>query len=174
MVALDHRAPIQFLRTAFELTDWIAIFLKSYERAAVAQRVGSVSWVQSERFQRWLRAMNARRYNVFVSVNAIASGRRSIYADAPTQPLLVRAPNPGGVRAVRRVRNVRSQPTADDVRLQRHIDRREGIHTHRVREVTIRAPEPMLFHVDGEAVQGTDTLVARVRPAALRIQGGNA
>ena len=56
----------------------------------------------------------------------------------------------------------------------RRIDRREGIHTHRVREVTIRAPEPMLFHVDGEAVQGTDTLVARVRPAALRIQAGSA
>ncbi len=56
----------------------------------------------------------------------------------------------------------------------RRIDRREGIQTHRVRKVTIRAREPMLFHVDGEAVQGTDTLVARVRPAALRIQSGSA
>ena len=27
----------------------------------MAQRVGPVSWVQSERFQRWLRAMNARK-----------------------------------------------------------------------------------------------------------------
>ena len=48
----------------------------------MAQRVGPVSWVQSERFQRWLRAMNARKYNVFVSVNAIASGRRSRTRDA--------------------------------------------------------------------------------------------
>ena len=50
--------------------------------ARVAQRVGPVSWVQTERFQRWLRAMNARKYNVFVSVNAIVSGRRSRTRDA--------------------------------------------------------------------------------------------
>jgi hypothetical protein len=28
----------------------------------------------------------------------------------------------------------------------------------------------MLFHVDGEAVQGTDMIVARVRPGALKLQ----
>ena len=82
MAAADRHAPVRFLRTLFEPTDWVAIFLKSYERSAVAQRVGPVSWVQSERFQRWLRAMNARRYNVFVSVNAIAAGRRSRTRDA--------------------------------------------------------------------------------------------
>ena len=82
MAAADRHAPIRFLQTLFEPTDWVAIFLKSYERSTVAQRVGPVSWVQSERFQRWLRAMNAGRYNVFVSVNAIASGRRSRTRDA--------------------------------------------------------------------------------------------
>ena len=82
MTGVDPGMAGRFLETAFERRDWVAIFLKSYERAAVAQRVGSVSWVQSERFQRWLRAMNARRYNVFVSVNAIASGRRSRTRDA--------------------------------------------------------------------------------------------
>ena len=82
MTGVDPGVAGRFLETAFERRDWVAIFLKSYERAAVAQRVGSVSWVQSERFQRWLRAMNARRYNVFVSVNAIASGRRSRTRDA--------------------------------------------------------------------------------------------
>lgn len=82
MAAPDRHAPVRFLRTLFDPTDWVAIFLKSYERSDVAQRVGPVSWVQSERFQRWLRAMNARRYNVFVSVNAIASGRRSRTRDA--------------------------------------------------------------------------------------------
>ena len=45
---------VRFLRTVFEPTDWVAIFLKSYERSRVAQRVGPVSWIQSERFQRWL------------------------------------------------------------------------------------------------------------------------
>ena len=82
MAAADRYAPIRFLRTVFEPTDWIAIFLKSYERSTVAQRVGPVSWVQTERFQRWLWAMNAQRYNVFVSVNAIAFGRRARTRDA--------------------------------------------------------------------------------------------
>ena len=48
----------------------------------MAQRVGPVSWVTTERFQRWLRAMNAGKYNVFVSVNAIALGRRCRTRDA--------------------------------------------------------------------------------------------
>lgn len=82
MLVADRRAPIRFLRTVFEPTDWVAVFLKCYETSAVAQRVGPISWVQTERFQRWLRAMNARRYNVFVSVNAIAIGRRTRTRDA--------------------------------------------------------------------------------------------
>jgi hypothetical protein len=82
MAGVDRAAPVRFLQTAFEPDDWVAIFLKSYERSSVAQRVGSVSWVQSDRFQRWLRAMNSRKYSVFVSVNAITSGRRSRTRDA--------------------------------------------------------------------------------------------
>ena len=82
MPRVDRDAPVRFLRTVFEPTDWVAIFLKSYDTHGVAQRVGPVSWIQSERVQRWLRAMNARKYNVFVSVNVIASGRRSRTRDA--------------------------------------------------------------------------------------------
>ena len=82
MPGVDRDAPVRFLRTIFEPTDWAAIFLKSYDTLGVAQRVGPVSWIQSERVQRWLRAMNARKYNVFVSVNVIASGRRSRTRDA--------------------------------------------------------------------------------------------
>ena len=82
MAGSDRHGPIRFLRTLFEPTDWVAIFLKSYETSTVAQRVGPVSWVQTERFQRWLRAMNARKYNVFVSVNAIVVGRRTRTRDA--------------------------------------------------------------------------------------------
>lgn len=51
----------------------------------------------------------------------------------------------------------------------RRIDRQSGIENHRVREITIRSREPMLFHIDGEAMQGSNTLVARVRPAALKL-----
>ena len=50
------------------------------------------------------------------------------------------------------------------------IDRSAGIDTHRTRAVTIRSREAMLFHVDGEAVQGSSTLVVRVRPGALRLR----
>jgi RepB DNA-primase from phage plasmid len=82
MAAADRHAPIRFLRTLFEPTDWVAIFLKSYETSTVAQRVGPVSWVQTERFQRWLLVMNAGKYNVFVSANAIVLGRRARTRDA--------------------------------------------------------------------------------------------
>src|SRR5688572_31479132 len=82
MPGVDRDAPVRFLRTIFEPTDWVAIFLKSYDTLGVAQRVGPVSWIQSERVQRWLRAMNARKYNVFVSVNVIASVHRSRTRDA--------------------------------------------------------------------------------------------
>ena len=34
MAGVDRDAPVRFLRTIFEPTDWVAIFLKSYERAA--------------------------------------------------------------------------------------------------------------------------------------------
>jgi RepB DNA-primase from phage plasmid len=82
MAGVDRVAPVRFLETAFEPDDWVAIFLKSYESGGVAQRVGPMSWVQSDRFQRWLIAMNSRKHNVFVSVNAIAAGRRSRTRDA--------------------------------------------------------------------------------------------
>jgi YegS/Rv2252/BmrU family lipid kinase len=50
------------------------------------------------------------------------------------------------------------------------LNQQKGIITHRVREVTIRSRDSMLFHVDGEAVQGSDTLVARVHPGVLRLR----
>jgi RepB DNA-primase N-terminal domain len=73
----DASAAGRFLETAFEPQDWVAILLISHDRSTAAQRVGSVSWVRSQRFQRWLRAMNSRKHSVFVSVNAITAGRRS-------------------------------------------------------------------------------------------------
>lgn len=82
MAGVDREAPIRFLNTAFEPNDWLAVFLKSYLTGDVAQRVGPVACVQKERFQRWLRAMNAQKYNVYVSVNAIVPGRRSRTRDA--------------------------------------------------------------------------------------------
>ena len=77
MPQVDRAAPLQFLRTAYEPDDWIAVFLKSYETGHTAQRVGPVSLVADARFQAWLRWRNLIRSNIYVSVNAISPGRRS-------------------------------------------------------------------------------------------------
>jgi diacylglycerol kinase family enzyme len=36
--------------------------------------------------------------------------------------------------------------------------------------VEIAGPEPLLFHVDGEAVTGGPVITVRVRPAVLRVR----
>jgi len=77
MPGIDRGAPARFLQAAYQPDDWIAVFLKSYDTGRVAQRVGPLSLMSTARFQAWLRAMNARRFNVYVGVNAIARGRRS-------------------------------------------------------------------------------------------------
>lgn len=82
MSGIDRDAPLRFLRTAFLPDDRVAVFLKSYETGRVAQRVGTLSWVTNSRFQAWLRAKNAERFNIYVSVNAIARGRRARTRDA--------------------------------------------------------------------------------------------
>ncbi|MEP0848659.1 MAG: hypothetical protein HRF50_17775 [Phycisphaerae bacterium] len=82
MPLVDRDAPLRFVRTAFAPDDWVAIFLKSYETGRVHQRVGPVCWVTHPRFQAWLRFKNLQRFNVYVSVNAIAPGRRSRTRDA--------------------------------------------------------------------------------------------
>lgn len=77
MSAIDRNAPLEFLRTAYEPDDWVAVFLKSYETGRVAQRVGPLSLVAHPRFQAWLRFRNLTRWGIFISVNAIVPGRRS-------------------------------------------------------------------------------------------------
>jgi hypothetical protein len=77
MPRVDRDAPLEFLRTAYEPDDWVAVFLKSYESGRVAQRVGPLSVVADSRFQAWLRWCNLMRWNIFISVNAIVPGQRS-------------------------------------------------------------------------------------------------
>jgi hypothetical protein len=70
-------AALEFLRTAYESDDWIALFLKSYVTGRCTQRVGPLALFLEPRMHAWLRAMNAQRFNVYVSVNAIKPGVRS-------------------------------------------------------------------------------------------------
>jgi len=79
---IDPESARWFLNTAYKPSDWIALFLKSYDTGQVAQRVGPLSWAVSRQCHSWLRRMNARRFNVYVSVNAIAPGRRARTRDA--------------------------------------------------------------------------------------------
>jgi len=81
-MAIDLDAPLRFLRIAFRPDDWIAILLKSHDTGGSAQRVGPVSLIASPKFQAWLRAENARRFSVFVSVNAIRPQRKARTRDA--------------------------------------------------------------------------------------------
>src|SRR5207249_1337718 len=74
---VDSGAAVQFLQIAYQPDDWIAIFLKSYETGRTAQRVGPIATFLEPRFHAWLRAMNAQRFNVYVSVNAIRPGVRA-------------------------------------------------------------------------------------------------
>lgn len=81
-MAIDLVAPLRFLHAAFRPDDWIAVLLKSHDTGGTAQRVGPLSLVTNPRFQAWLRAENARRFSVFVSVNAIRPQRKARTRDA--------------------------------------------------------------------------------------------
>ena len=78
MPVIDRKAPLEFLRTAYEPDDWVAVFLKSYETGWAAQRVGPLSLVGDPRFQAWLRSQQAMRHaNVYLSVNPVSPGQRT-------------------------------------------------------------------------------------------------
>jgi len=79
---VDLAAPLQFLRTAYEPADWIALLLKRHETAEAVQRVGPVALFQRPAVQSWLRMMNARQFNIYVSVNAITTGLRTRTRDS--------------------------------------------------------------------------------------------
>jgi hypothetical protein len=71
-IEIDSEVTVSFIRLAYEPSDWVAVFLKSYDAGRVAQRVGPASWASHRRFQRWLTSMNADRFNVYVAWNWIA------------------------------------------------------------------------------------------------------
>jgi YegS/Rv2252/BmrU family lipid kinase len=50
------------------------------------------------------------------------------------------------------------------------LDRAPGVRTARAQEIEISATAPILFHVDGEAVEGGPVVTVRVRPAVLRVR----
>lgn len=75
MTWIDRAAPVTFLNLAFEPDDWIGVLLKSYETGRVVQRVVPVATAKTDQFLAWLRHMNARGFNVYVTVNVLQPGR---------------------------------------------------------------------------------------------------
>ena len=52
------------------------------------------------------------------------------------------------------------------------VERVPGVSIRQVTEAVIESDLPMLFHVDGEPVQGGTRLEARVHPGILRVAAG--
>ena len=75
MVSIDQCAPVRFLQAAFDHDDSIGVLLKTYRTGQVIQRIVPVASAISDRFQAWLRHMNAHGWNVYVGVNAYRPGR---------------------------------------------------------------------------------------------------
>lgn len=75
MVSIDRCAPVRFLQAAFDPDDSIGVLLKTYRTGQVIQRIVPVASAISDRFQAWLRHMNAHGWNVYVGVNAYRPGR---------------------------------------------------------------------------------------------------
>lgn len=85
-VAIRHRdidrssllePPIHYLTAAYQPEDWVAVLAKCYATGASLQRIAPVSWFLRPNVQSWLRALNAHHFELYVSINVIAPGRRS-------------------------------------------------------------------------------------------------
>ena len=70
MLSIDQCAPVRFLQAAFASDDSVGVLLKTYRTGQVIQRIVPVASAISDRFQAWLRHMNAHSWNVYVGVNA--------------------------------------------------------------------------------------------------------
>ena len=80
---VDTEAPMRFLRTAYEPDDWIARLPEVVrDRPDAAARRPARRCSFEPKVHAWLRAMNAQRFNVYVSVNAVREGQRTRTKDA--------------------------------------------------------------------------------------------
>jgi hypothetical protein len=83
---------MNYIRDNFRPDDRLAVVLVNKQRGDVVQRIATADKIAGEEFQRWLRHMNANKYEVYVSMNTLhptARGRtkadidqvRHIYLD---------------------------------------------------------------------------------------------
>ncbi len=143
----NREASVRFLRTVFEPDEWIAVFLKSYDTGRTTQRVGPLALVADARFQAWLRAENAARANVYVSVNAVTPGKRSRRRDA-----------------VRAIRHVFLDADRDGARVLAAIDRRGDL----PRPSYVLQSSPDRVHVFWRATDFTIDVVEQLQKQLAR------
>src|SRR5437879_5033904 len=70
--------PSAYIRGNFEPSDRLAVVLINRRTGSVIQRLSSAEKIAAPDFQAWLRQENARRYDVYISMNALkpeAQGR---------------------------------------------------------------------------------------------------
>ena len=65
-----------YIRDNFKPEDRLAVVLVNKQNNTVVQRIARADSVASEEFQRWLRHMNANKFEVYVSMNSLQPGAR--------------------------------------------------------------------------------------------------
>jgi hypothetical protein len=65
-----------YIRDNFRPEDRLAVVLVNKHKGDVVQRIASADKIAGEEFQRWLRHMNAAKYEVYVSMNSLQPGAR--------------------------------------------------------------------------------------------------
>jgi hypothetical protein len=102
---MDKTTARDYIRSNFREDDRLAVVLIQKSTGAVTQRIANVDRIMSGEFQAWLRYMNSKKHEVYVSMNALnpdAQGRtkadvaaiRHVYLDIDND-------GPAAVRSVR-------------------------------------------------------------------------
>ena len=68
---MDQAPPLHYLRRLFSPSDRVAVVAVPRAAGKVAQRVVTAASACGERFQSWLRHLNAQGYDIFVGVNPV-------------------------------------------------------------------------------------------------------
>lgn len=94
-----------YVRDNFEPSDRLALVLLNKRDDSVVQRLMSAWAIASDDTQKWLRYMNAQRYDVYVSMNALREGARGrTKADIAMIRHIYLDFDAGGAEAVERLR----------------------------------------------------------------------
>lgn len=73
---IDREAGSRFIRANFSSEDRLAVVLIQRQSGDVVQRLASAAQMEDEKFQNWLRYMNAQKHEVYVSMNPLRPDAR--------------------------------------------------------------------------------------------------